>query len=116
MRAAGAVTYPISDDGGATTAAPSPQREPMPVEARELVPYVGLAYVATTRPDGQPNMSPKGTLKVIDGRTLAFAELASPQTLENLRRSRMSTSTSWTPSAASVGAFADAQRSMTAPT
>lgn len=32
-------------------------------------------------------MSPKGTLKVVDDRTLAFAEIASPQTLENLRRS-----------------------------
>lgn len=31
-------------------------------------------------------MSPKGTLKVLDDRTLAFAEIASPQTLENIRQ------------------------------
>lgn len=53
MRAAGAVTYPSTADRVATTAATSPlEGEPMPVEAQEMVSYVGLGYVATTSPTG----------------------------------------------------------------
>ena len=44
-----------------------------------------LGFVATVCPDGTPNLSPKGTL-IIDGDSrLAFADLASPQTIANLR-------------------------------
>jgi len=49
-----------------------------------MVAEVGLAYVATVSPDGLPNLSPKGTLKVIDEHTLAFGDLASPGTMRNL--------------------------------
>jgi hypothetical protein len=44
-----------------------------------------LGFVATVRPDGGPNLSPKGTLTVWDDDTLAFADLRSPQTIANLR-------------------------------
>ncbi len=68
-----------------TTAAATPQSpRPMPAEARALVARMGLAYIATVLPDGRPNLSPKGTLKVVDDTTLAFAEMASPGTLRGL--------------------------------
>jgi predicted pyridoxine 5'-phosphate oxidase superfamily flavin-nucleotide-binding protein len=45
-----------------------------------------LAFAATVNPDGTPNLSPKGTIAVLDDDHLMFADLASPQTIENLRR------------------------------
>lgn len=48
-----------------------------------------LGYVATVNADGTPNVSPKGTLTALDEHHLIFANIASPQTLINLReRSR----------------------------
>jgi len=44
-----------------------------------------LGFLATVAPDGTPNVSPKGTFVVLDERTLAFAEIRSPQTIRNLR-------------------------------
>ena len=44
-----------------------------------------LGYHATVRPDGTPNLSPKGTTSVFDDEHLFFAEIRSPQTLANLR-------------------------------
>lgn len=44
-----------------------------------------LGFVATVCPDGTPNLSPKGTLIVDGDNRLAFADLASPQTIANLR-------------------------------
>jgi predicted pyridoxine 5'-phosphate oxidase superfamily flavin-nucleotide-binding protein len=44
-----------------------------------------LGFVATVRPDGTPNVSPKGTTTVWDDEHLMFADVASPQTIENLR-------------------------------
>jgi len=44
-----------------------------------------LCYVATVTPDGKPNLSPKGSLRVIDGDHLAFADIMSPATMRNLR-------------------------------
>ena len=43
-----------------------------------------LGFVATVNGDGTPNLSPKGTFVVIDPSTVAFAEIRSPMTLENL--------------------------------
>jgi predicted pyridoxine 5'-phosphate oxidase superfamily flavin-nucleotide-binding protein len=45
-----------------------------------------LAFVATVDADGSPNLSPKGTIAVLDDDHLMFADLASPHTVENLRR------------------------------
>ncbi|MDJ0895940.1 MAG: pyridoxamine 5'-phosphate oxidase family protein [Alphaproteobacteria bacterium] len=44
-----------------------------------------LGFVATVSENGEPNVSPKGTFVVIDGATIAFGEIRSPMTLENLR-------------------------------
>ncbi|WP_342641449.1 pyridoxamine 5'-phosphate oxidase family protein [Rhodoligotrophos ferricapiens] len=45
-----------------------------------------LSFVATVNEDGTPNLSPKASLTVANG-TLYFADIASPQTIQNLRRS-----------------------------
>ena len=44
-----------------------------------------LGFVATTAPDGTPNVSPKGTFFVVDDKTIAFGEIRSPGTIRNLR-------------------------------
>ena len=35
-------------------------------EMKQMVEHLRLCYVATVTPDGKPNLSPKGTLKVWD--------------------------------------------------
>src|SRR5207245_1062732 len=52
---------------------------------KQLVREQSLGFVATVCPDGTPNVSPKGTTTVWDDDHLVFAEIASPQTIENLR-------------------------------
>jgi uncharacterized protein len=42
-------------------------------------------FVATASADGEPNLSPKGTLTVWDDDRLVFADLRSPRTIANLR-------------------------------
>src|SRR5512138_1955684 len=44
-----------------------------------------LGFVATVSADGTPNLSPKGTTTVWDDDHLVFANIHSPQTVENLR-------------------------------
>jgi predicted pyridoxine 5'-phosphate oxidase superfamily flavin-nucleotide-binding protein len=44
-----------------------------------------LGFVATTAPDGTPNVSPKATFFVVDDRTIAFGDIRSPGTIRNLR-------------------------------
>lgn len=43
-----------------------------------------LGFVATVGADGAPNLSPKGTMQVLDDDHLMFAEVRSPQTIANL--------------------------------
>ena len=50
-----------------------------------MVAELRLCYVATVTPDGKPNLSPKGSLRVINGEELAFADIMSPATIRNLR-------------------------------
>ncbi len=45
-----------------------------------------LGYVATICPDGTPNLSPKGSTAVWDDDHLIFADIHSPNTIDNLRR------------------------------
>ena len=45
-----------------------------------------LGFYATVSEDGSPNLSPKGTTFVWDDTHLAFADIRSPQTVENVRR------------------------------
>lgn len=44
-----------------------------------------LGFVATAKKDGTPNLSPKGTFIVVDEETIAFGEMRSPNTVQNLR-------------------------------
>src|ERR1700742_4018917 len=44
-----------------------------------------LSFVATVNEDGTPNLSPKASLTIRDG-VLYFADIASPRTIQNLRR------------------------------
>ena len=55
-------------------------------EIRDFLDLQKLSYVATVSPDGRPNISPKGTLigwGTSD--TLAFADIRSPDTMNNLQ-------------------------------
>ena len=45
-----------------------------------------LGFVATVSPNGTPNLSPKGTISVLNENTLVFANIRSPQTIENLEK------------------------------
>jgi len=44
-----------------------------------------LAFVATVSDDCYPNLSPKGTVIGWDSKTLAFADIRSPDTMNNLK-------------------------------
>ncbi|MEO8623157.1 MAG: pyridoxamine 5'-phosphate oxidase family protein [bacterium] len=54
-------------------------------EMKQVVEYQRLGFVATVCPDGTPNLSPKGTVCVLDDDHLVFADLRSPGTVANLR-------------------------------
>jgi len=53
---------------------------------RKFVSQQKLGFVATVSPNGTPNLSPKGTISVLDKNTLVFANIRSPQTIENLEK------------------------------
>jgi len=53
-------------------------------EIQQFVREQRLGFVATVGADGRPNLSPKGTTTVWDDEHLMFADIASPQTVENL--------------------------------
>ncbi len=52
---------------------------------RQLIEEVGLCYVATASSDGVPNVSPKGSIAVLDDDHLIFADIMSPGTRKNLQ-------------------------------
>jgi predicted pyridoxine 5'-phosphate oxidase superfamily flavin-nucleotide-binding protein len=54
-------------------------------EIKEFVNKVKLGFAATVCPDGTPNLSPKGTTIAWDDEHLAFADIHSPGTIENLQ-------------------------------
>jgi hypothetical protein len=45
-----------------------------------------VGYVATVCADGTPNLSPKATMVVLDDDHIVFADIRSPNTVENLAR------------------------------
>jgi len=55
-------------------------------EMKAAVDAIRLCFVATCSPEGSPNVSPKGSLTVWDDDHLAFADIASPQTVKNLKK------------------------------
>ena len=54
-------------------------------EARKLIAEVRPALIATASEGGRPNVSAKGSLRVIDDDTVAFADVASPRTIANIK-------------------------------
>ena len=53
-------------------------------DMKRVVQEQRLAYIATVCPDGSPNLSPKGTIRVWDDSHLVFADVCSPGTMENV--------------------------------
>ena len=53
-------------------------------EIKIFVNFQKLGYVATISDDNTPNLSPKGTIMVLDESHLVFADIQSPKTIENL--------------------------------
>jgi len=51
---------------------------------KDFVNFQKLGFVATVNSDNTPNLSPKGTVRVWDDENLIFADINSPQTIENL--------------------------------
>ena len=55
-------------------------------EIKEFLLKQKLGYVATVSSDNSPNLSPKGTIIAWDSKTIAFANIRSPNTLKNLEK------------------------------
>jgi predicted pyridoxine 5'-phosphate oxidase superfamily flavin-nucleotide-binding protein len=55
-------------------------------DMRAIVEVAHLCFAATVTPEGRPNLSPKGTIRVWDDEHLFFLDIASPRTRANLAR------------------------------
>lgn len=53
-------------------------------DMRAVVESAHLGFVATVTPEGRPNLSPKGTIRVLDDRRIVFLDIASPQTRKDI--------------------------------
>jgi uncharacterized protein len=53
-------------------------------DMKRVVRQQRLGYIATVCPDGTPNLSPKGTTAVWDDDHLMFADIRSPQSVQNI--------------------------------
>ena len=58
------------------------------LDMRAVLDAARLAFVATVTPEGRPNLSPKGTLRVWDDTHVFFLDIASPGTRANLEHSQ----------------------------
>ena len=54
-------------------------------EAKKSIEEIRPAYVATASKSGKPNVSAKGSLRVIDDEHVLFADVRSPRTIANIR-------------------------------
>ena len=54
-------------------------------EAKKIVGEFGPALIATANKEGKPNVSPKGSFRVLDDEHVIFANIASPRTMANLK-------------------------------
>jgi len=57
----------------------------MPQNVIDMIQKQHLAFVSTSTTNGIPNVSPKGSISVLDKSKLVFAEIASPHTISNLK-------------------------------
>lgn len=53
-------------------------------EAKTLIKDVHPGFIATASLAGRPNVSPKGTFRVVDDEHVVFADVNSPNTIANL--------------------------------
>lgn len=56
-------------------------------DMKAVIDAASLCFCATVTPDGRPNLSPKGTIRVWDDTRLFFLDIASPQTRANIAHS-----------------------------
>jgi predicted pyridoxine 5'-phosphate oxidase superfamily flavin-nucleotide-binding protein len=54
-------------------------------EAKKAIGEIHPALLATASRTGKPNVSAKGSLRVLDDEHVAFADIASPRTVTNIR-------------------------------
>ncbi len=54
-------------------------------EAKKIISEYGPALIATASKAGKPNVSPKGSFRVLDDEHVIFANIASPRTMANLK-------------------------------
>ncbi|WP_428326658.1 pyridoxamine 5'-phosphate oxidase family protein [Nitrosopumilus sp.] len=54
-------------------------------EIKRFLDLQKLGYVATVSSDGTPNLSPKGTIMKWSKKQLVFADIRSPDTMQNLK-------------------------------
>ena len=54
-------------------------------EAKKIIAEYGPALIATASKEGKPNVSPKGSFRVLDDEHVGFADVGSPRTIANLR-------------------------------
>ncbi len=54
-------------------------------EAKRIIGEFGPALIATASKQGKPNVSPKGSFRVLDDEHVVFANIASPRTIANLK-------------------------------
>ncbi len=52
---------------------------------RETIAEIRPAIIATASRDGKPNVSAKGSFRVLDDDHVVFADISSPRTIANLR-------------------------------
>ena len=55
-------------------------------DMKRVVAEQKLGFVATVDADGTPNLSPKGTMQVLDDEHIVFADIRSPGTMANVVR------------------------------
>ena len=55
-------------------------------DMKRIVAEQKLGFVATVGADGKPNLSPKGTMQVLDDEHILFADIRSPATMTNIGR------------------------------
>ncbi len=54
-------------------------------EAKKAIGEIRPSLVATASQSGKPNVSPKGSLRVLDDEHVVFAHIASPRTVANIK-------------------------------
>ena len=60
----------------------------MSIMSKEIQDFIPgkMAWIATAAPDGQLNVAPKGSIEVVDGQTLLYADIFPKKTSANLEK------------------------------